>query len=294
LPEPDTTDEPSTPAHRVRSDVPFYIGLGILGGAYVLLIVACLAADALYTAPADIWRVLVSPEIRYAVKLSLVSSLVTTLLALWVAIPIGYVLSRFRFRGRVLLDSLLDIPIVLPPLVIGVSLLILFQTAPGRMVEGWAEQIGLLLTGRRGNGFTYAVPGVILAQFLVASAFAVRTLRTTFDQIPVRKEQVAMTLGCNRSQAFRLVVLPEARTGILAAATLTWARAIGEFGPVIVFTGSVSFRTEVLPTSVFLRMGVGDLEGAVALSLVMVAIALAVLVVVRLLGHEEFVSGAVR
>ena len=90
------------------------------------------------------------------------------------------------------------------------------------------------------------------------------------------------------------MVLPEARNGLLAAATLTWARAVGEFGPVLVFTGSTSMRTEVLPTSVFLRMGVGDLEGAVAVSLVMVAVAAAVLVVIRLLGRDRALPGNLR
>ncbi len=254
-----------------KSDWPFHVALSVLGGSYVLLIVALLAADASYTSPGHLLEALRSREIRFAVKLSLISCSITAILSLWVAVPLGYLLSRHRFRGKQLVDALLDVPIVLPPLVIGLSLLILFQTVPGRAVESVV-------------GVTYAVPSVILAQFAVACAFAVRTMRATFDEIAPRREQVALTLGCSRSQAFWWVVLPEARRGVVTAGTLAWARALGEFGPVLVFSGATRMRTEVLPTTVFLELSVGRLEAAVAVSLVMVAAALIVLVVVRVYG----------
>ena len=106
----------------------------------------------------------------------------------------------------------------------------------------------------------------------------------TFDQISPRCEQVALTLGCNRSQAFWRVALPEARRGVLTAATLAWARALGEFGPILVFSGATRLRTEVLPTSVFLELSIGNIEAAVAVSLIMIVAAVAVLTVARLFG----------
>src|SRR5205814_908259 len=126
--------------------------------------------------------------------------------SVFVAVPLGYLLSRYEFFGKRAVDALVDVPIVLPPLVVGLSLLILFQTAVGRAIEQVVE-------------VTYAVPSVILAQFAVAAAFAVRTMRITFDQITPRREQVALTLGCSRSQAFWWVVLPEAWRGVVTAAT---------------------------------------------------------------------------
>jgi molybdate transport system permease protein len=135
--------------------------------------------------------------------------------------------------------------------------------------------------------FTYAIPGVVLAQFMVACAFAVRTLRTTFEQINPRREQVALTLGCSRAQAFWLVVLPETRKGLLTAATLAWARSMGEFGPLLVFAGATRMRTEVLSTSVFLELSVGNIEAAVAVSLLMVAASIAVLLIVRVYGVDR-------
>jgi molybdate transport system permease protein len=259
------------PPSRARSDVPFFVALGVLGGSYVVLLLAMLLADLAFTTPGDLLSALRSREVRFAVWLSLISCSITTILSLWVAVPLGYLLSRYEFRGKHLLDALLDVPIVLPPLVVGISLLILFQTLPGRTVERFVP-------------ITYAVPSVILAQFAVACAFAVRTMRVTFDQITPRREQVALTLGCSRSQAFWWVVLPEARRGMVTAATLAWARALGEFGPVLVFSGATRMRTEVLPTTVFLELSVGNLNGAVAVSLMMVAAAAVVLVIVRVYG----------
>lgn len=259
---------------RNLSDKPFYISMSLIGGLYVLLILAMLVADASFTSPTHLSEAFRSREIRYAVRLSLISCTLTAILSVWVAVPIGYLMSRHRFPGRAVLDAVLDIPIVLPPLIIGLSLLILFQTPPGKAIE-------------RLIPVTYEIPSIIIAQFSVACAFAVRTMRATFDQINPRQEQVALTLGCRRSQAFWLVVLPEARRGLLTALTLAWARALGEFGPILVFSGATRMRTEVLPTSVFLELSVGHIETAVAVSLLMVVAAVLVLLVIRFYGLHE-------
>src|ERR1043165_9478420 len=190
-----------------NSDRAFVAGLALIGGFYLLLIVAMLVADASFTTPNRVWDALKVPESRYSIKLSLITCSLTALLSVWVATPIGYVLSRFNFPGKSIVEAVLDIPIVLPPLVVGLSLLILFQTLPGKIIERFIPM-------------TYATPGIVLAQFSVACAFAARTMRGTFEQISPRGEQVAMTLGCSRAQAFWRVALPEARHGLLTAATL--------------------------------------------------------------------------
>lgn len=262
------------PVRKYGSDLPFYLGLGVIGGFYVLLIVIMVAADASFTKPSHLLDAFRSENIRYSIKLSLISCSITAVLSLVIGVPLGYLMSRAQFVGKGIIDAILDIPIVLPPLVIGLSLLILFQTPPGRLIERFIP-------------FTYAVPGVILAQFSVAAAFAVRTMRVAFDQINPRNEKVALTLGCTRSQAFWRVTLPEARRGMLTAATLAWARALGEFGPIMVFAGTTRLRTEVLSTTVFLELSVGNLEAAVAVSMLMIAAAGIVLLLVRWLGTER-------
>jgi molybdate transport system permease protein len=259
---------------RHPSDAPFLVAAALIGGLYVLLVVALLAADASFTTPDQLLAALRTREIQYSVFLSLATSTISAILSVWVAVPLGYLMSRFDFFGKKAVDALLDIPIVLPPLVVGLSLLILFQTPPLRALQRYFP-------------VTYAIPSVILAQFAVAAAFAVRTMRVTFDQIPQRREQVALTLGCSRGEAFWRVVLPESWRGIVTAFTLAWTRSLGEFGPVLVFSGATRMRTEVLPTTVFLELSVGNLYGAVAVSLLMVIISALVLVVVRAWGLER-------
>jgi len=256
---------------RNRSDLPFYAVLTIISCTYLALICAMLIADLSFTSPGNLIEALQSREIRYAIKLSLISCTVTTILSLWIAVPAAYLLTHFNFRGRNLANTLLDIPIVLPPLVIGLSLLILFQTPVGRAIESVV-------------GVTYEIPSVILAQLMVACAFAIRTMEVAFRQINPRQEQVALTLGCSRMQALFYVLLPEARGSLLTAASLAWARAMGEFGPILVFSGATRMRTEVLPTTIFLELSVGNIEAAVAVSLIMIMAAMLVLIVVRKFG----------
>lgn len=292
-PKSATSLSSNQPVHRVSSDAPFLTVLAVISGAYVLLIAAMIFADVAYMmagerSPADaVWsqehpiaalvvdhpmtQALADENIRYSIWLSLISCTITAILSVWVAVPIGYLLSRYNFFGKNLLDAILDIPIVLPPLVVGLSLLILFQYLPAGLREA----------------VVYQIPAVILAQFVVACAFAVRTMRATFDQIDYRPEQVALTLGCNRRQAFLWITLPETGPGLLTAATLAWARSLGEFGPLLVFAGATRGKTEVLSTTVFLELSVGNLQAAVAVSLIMILAAVTVLVITRTFGARR-------
>jgi len=292
---PESSNAPSgrrrAPRGVAVSDAAFYVAFAIIGGTYVLLIVSMLLADVIYmgvetwetareaanpvwTAVADnpVTRALADPKIQYSIWLSLISCTLSAILSLWVAVPTGYLMSRRRFPGHKVIDAILDVPIVLPPLVVGLSLLVLFQFWPFNLAA---------------RHIVYQVPAVVLAQFSVACAFAVRTMKATFDHIDPRCEQVALSLGCTRLEAFGWVVLPEARRGMMTAVTLAWARSLGEFGPLLIFAGVTRMKTEVLSTSVFLEMNIGDIEAAVAVSLIMVAAAAIVLTVTRLWGARD-------
>lgn len=252
--------------------------MGGLSASFIVLLLLLLAADLMFTSVAAFRAALLKPEIQAAFRLTLISCTVAAVFSLWVATPLGYLLSRFRFPGHRLIDTLVDIPIVLPPLVLGLSLLILFHFPIGEWkLESW-------LRDDLHFPVTYRWPAVILAQFSVACAFAVRTMRVTFDQINPRTEDVARTLGCTRGQAFLLIALPQARRGMIAAFTIAWARALGEFGPILVFAGSTRMKTEVLSTTVFLELSIGHLDAAVAVSLLMVAMAVVVLLILRFVG----------
>jgi len=296
-----------SPVIIAMSDKLFYIIMAVVGGTYVTMILLLIAADLAYMLQNSfqvengasvswvtiltnnpIMAALGKSEIRYSIVLSMISCTISAILSLFVAIPISYLLARYKFFGRNLIDAILDIPIVLPPLVIGLSLLILFQFRP------FIARFDTLLPFQTSWGsesinslVVYQVPSVIIAQFMVAAAFAVRTMRATFDQIDPRCEQVALTLGSSRVQAFGRVVLPEARRGMLTAATLAWARSLGEFGPLLIFAGATRNKTEVLSTTVFLELSIGDLEAAVAVSLIMILAAVTVLIMTRLWGSRE-------
>ena len=266
---------------KAKSDLPFFLIMGGLSTSFVLLIVLLIAADLMFTSFADFRDALRKPEIRAAFRLTILSCSVAAIMSLWVGTPLGYLLSRYKFPGRWLVDTLVDIPVVLPPLVLGLSLLILFHLPVGG-ANGW--QLENWLRDDVDFPVTYRWPAVVLAQFSVACAFAVRTMRVTFDQINPRAEDVARTLGCTRGQAFLQIALPQAWRGMIAAGTIAWARALGEFGPILVFAGATRMKTEVLSTSVFLELSIGNLDAAVAVSLLMVLMAVAVLLILRAVG----------
>lgn len=269
---------------------PFWLLLSLVTAVYLGFWLLLLGATATYSTPADWMATLTKPEIRFATGLSLITCTLAATLALLVAVPIGYLLARKSFPGKALLDAALDIPIVLPPMVVGLCLLIFFQTPIGKAIESgfplpwWLDSSGNPM--RVGIPFTYTQAGVVLAQFVVAAAFAIRTMRGTFDHLSPRPEDVALTLGCSRWQALWHVVLPSARRGMVAAFCISWARSLGEFGPILVFAGATRMKTEVLPTTVWLELSVGSLESAVAVSLLMIAIAVLVLIAVRATGEK--------
>jgi molybdate transport system permease protein len=247
---------------------------------FVLFVLTLIIADVFYIDRNAVVSVLTSSFIRHALWMSIWTSFTTTFVALVFAVPTGYALSRFRFPGRVLADTVVDLPIVFPPLVIGLTLLVFFsQTAPGR----WIQQ-GL------GIEFVFQPKGIVLCQFVAAASFAIRSAKTAFDEVDQRHENVALTLGCTRWGSFWRVCLPLARNGIVAGGILTWARAFGLFGPLLVFVGSFRGRTEVLSTTIFLEQSIGNLEVALAIGLLLIFMALLALTVIRVVGRSAMVK----
>lgn len=251
----------------------FWIVLALICAAYLAFWGALVVTTATFTTPLEVWKVLVSREIQYSTVLSLITCTVSAILSVIIAVPIGYLMARRRFPCHALVDAALDIPIVLPPMVVGICLLMFFQTKVGQGIE-------------RVVPLTYTVGAVVLAQVVIAAAFAIRTMRGVFDHLSSRPEDVAMTLGCTRWQAVWHVTLPSARRGMFAAGSIAWARSLGEFGPVLVFAGATRMKTEVLPTSVFLAWSAGELQQGVAVSLLMIAISMIVLMAIRMTGER--------
>jgi len=244
--------------------------------AFTVFVLVLILADVLYIDINSVKVVLTSRFIRHALWMSVWTSLTTTFLAVLFAVPIGYALSRFRFAGRAIADAIVDLPIVFPPLVIGLTLLVFFsQTSLGRWIQ---DDLGV--------EFVFQPKGIVLCQFLAAASFAIRSAKTAFDDVDRRYENVALTIGCTRWSSFVRVSLPLARNGIIAGGILTWARAFGLFGPLMIFVGSFRGRTEVLSTTIFLEQSVGNLEVALAIALLLIFIALLALTAIRLVRRS--------
>jgi len=269
--------------HEPRTSTPVTGAQGRVFAASMLAFVALFVgglgaiflADLRYIEPSVIGKIVRSPEIFAAAWLSIWTSAVTVVLGLIFAVPMGYALSRYRFPGHAAVDSIVDLPIILPPLVVGLSLLVFFQTDVGRLIEA------------SGMTFVFQRKGIVLCQFLVSASFGIRAVKLTFDGIDPRLEHVAMTLGCTRAGAFFRVALPMAYRGIIVGAILIWTRAFGIFGALMVFVGAVRKRTEVLPTTVYLEQSVGRIDVALAVAILMLVMAGAALVAVRMLGLRQ-------
>jgi molybdate transport system permease protein len=285
---------------KASSDVTFFLTFISLSCIYIFLLIGITLADFKYVDLESIDRFFSDPNIIYSLKLSVFSCTITTLLCLLVAVPLGYLMSRFDFRGKDVLDTVLDIPIMLPPIVVGISLLIFFNMEIIRDFETFIQASWLqfvqkydILLRNNWDKFkpkinpTFTVASVILAQFMVSCAFAIRSMRTTFDEISIRQEKVALTLGCSRGQAFWRVVLPRAKRGMVTAATLSWARSLGEFGPILIFAGSTRMKTEVLSTTVYLEFSVGNLAMATTVSVFMIITASLIILLMRTFGKNQ-------
>ena len=213
---------------------------------------------------------LASEEVRFAVILSVKCSIVAIILALLVGIPSGYALARYNFKGKEIIDSLINLPILLPPLVLGFGLLLLLGNTPvGNFIS---ENI---------MDIVFTQNGIILAQFIIATPFIIRTTRAVFEGIDVKYEYIAQSLGLSRLESFLKITLPMAKNGIVAGAILGWARAIGEFGATLMLAGATKMKTETLPIAIFLNVSIGDIELALAIAIIHIVIAVLVISLIK-------------
>ena len=219
---------------------------------------------------------LVSREILFAIRLSLATATLSAIISILIAIPVAYAISQTRFPGKYIVDTVLDLPIVISPIALGACLLIFFNTPVGAAVNS-----NLI-------NFVFNVPGIVLAQFTIVSALAVRLLKSTFDNIDPRYEQVGRTLGYGKAEVFLRVTLPLAKDGVIAAIILTWARAVGEFGATVTLAGATTMKTETLPVAIFLSLSSADVEKAVAVIFVLIAISIIALFTIRYLVGRKY------
>ncbi len=244
------------------------MGLSLL---FLLLLGAPVLALLMNAFPAQPWLRLQDPVVRMALRLSVVTSLTATAASVVLGLPVAYLLARHQFRGKELLDTLIDLPMTIPPVVAGVALLLTF----GRM--------GLLGRTLEAVGFrvAFSTTAVVLAQTFMAAPFFVRAARAGFEAVPLSLEHAAMTLGRNRWGVFWSISVPLAAPALMAGVVLAWARALSEFGATMMFAGNLPGVTQTLPLAVMSAMET-DLQLAISISLLSLILAFGALAGVRL------------
>ncbi|QNT96659.1 ABC transporter membrane subunit [Streptomyces griseofuscus] len=252
-----------------RRGVPLPLLLpGVLALVFLLLPLLALLVRAPWRSLPD---QLTSTEVWQALQLSLVSATLATAVSLVLGVPLAWLLARTEFPGRGLVRALVTLPLVLPPVVGGVALLLALgrNGVIGKWLDAW---FGITLP--------FTTTAVVLAEAFVAMPFLVISVEGTLRAADPRFEEAATTLGASRFTAFRRVTLPLIAPGVAAGAVLAWARALGEFGATITFAGNFPGRTQTMPLAVYLALQ-NDPEAAISLSLVLLAVSIAVLAGLR-------------
>lgn len=230
-------------------------------GMLVFFIVLVLASVAVWSKPLTMLSSILSPEIGYTVGLSLLTSFVSASAALLTSIPTAYLLSRHRFPGKTLVETLLMIPFAMPPVALGITLLMFFSSTPlGKLLDTVFHIV-------------FEVPGLVVAQFAVITPIAVKVLKTGFDGVDVRYEGVARTLGYGQLTAIFRIILPMMRGTLAAAFLLGFTRALGEFGASVTLAGATRMKTETLPIALYLVLNKGETGELAALLLISVTVA---------------------
>jgi molybdate transport system permease protein len=255
---------PRTPAPRRT------LPLALISLPLVLFLLIPLLALVLRVSPAHLLARLAAPQAAQAISLSLSTTLVTLAVTLVAGTPVAYLLARRHFRGKVVLDTLLDLPIVLPPAVAGIALLMAF----GRfgLVGRWLDAAGIEIA--------FTPVAVVLAQTFVAAPLYVKTASAAFASFDHEVEQAAALDGAGPLGVFRHITLPLALPTLAAGAVMTWARALGEFGATIIFAGNYAGRTQTMPLAIYLGFEL-DLQTALTLSLVLLVLSFGVLLIVK-------------
>ncbi len=249
--------------------------LAAIGAVVVIVPVLALAMRAPW---GRFGTIITSESARAALRVSLEVSLAATVLSVAFGVPLAWVLARAEFRGRSLLRAIVVLPIVLPPVVAGVGLL----TALGRrgLIGTWLDRIF-------GIQLTFTTAGAVVAATFVSMPLVILAAEAGFRGLDERYEQAAAVLGAGPGYTLRRVVLPMTAPQLAAGAVLAWARALGEFGATITFAGNLQGRTQTLPLAVFQHLQT-DPSGAIALSLLLVVVSIAVLVAMR----DRWITGA--
>lgn len=244
----------------------------------VLIPIVGLFLKAASVAPEDIWRIVSSPRTINALRVSFGSSLIAAIVNVVFGVLVAWVLVRYRFIGRRLLDAIVDLPFALPTAVAGIALSTLY--APKGWV-GWL--VGPNGPFHLGWKIAYTPTGIVIALIFIGLPFVVRTVQPVLEEFEAELEEAAATLGANRLQTITRVILPRLTPAILTGFSLAFARAVGEYGSVIFIAGNLPNISEIAPVLIVIKLEEFDQAGASVIAGVMLLIAFVMLLVINLI-----------
>ena len=260
-----------------RSVLPgFGLSLGITCTYLSLMVLLPLATVFTRTADlswTDFWGTVTNPRVLASYRVTFGASLVAALVNTVFGLLVAWVLVRYRFPGRRLVDAIVDLPFALPTAVAGISLTTLY--ASNGWVGRWLEPLGLKVA--------YTWVGITVALIFIGLPFVVRTVQPVLDDLEVDVEEAAASLGARRWQTFTRVVLPAVAPALLTGFALAFARAIGEYGSVVFISGNMPMKTEIVPLLIITKLEQYDYAGATAVALVMLVASFALLLAINLM-----------
>ncbi|MDD3977390.1 MAG: ABC transporter permease [Methanomicrobium sp.] len=248
----------------------------LLLALFLTFIILPVASLFLRITPEGFIEALQSPVVLDALILSLFTATISTVIVILLGTPLSYINARRNYRGKEIVDTLTDLPIVLPPAVAGLALLMAFgrKGVLGQYLDVFGIQIG------------FTTLAVIFAQIFVASPFYIRQARASFEAVDEIYENAAKTLGASPLNVLLKITIPIAWTGLVSGAILSFARALGEFGATIMFAGNFQGKTQTMPLAIYTTMQ-GSMDEAISLSIILVAISFAVILTVKYVAKRE-------
>lgn len=253
-------------------------------GLIVLIPLSAIFVAAAKMSPGQLWENIISPRVLASYRLSFAAAFTAALMNVVFGLLTAWVLVRYRFFGRKLLDAMVDLPFALPTAVAGITLTTIY--APNGWMGRLLEPLGIRAA--------FTPLGIIIALTFIGLPFVVRTVQPVLEDLGTELEEAAASLGATRFQTFRMVVLPELLPSLLTGFALAFARALGEYGSVVFISGNMPGKTEIVPLLIITKLEQYDYAGATALAMVMLVLSFILLLIINLLQRWTLRSREVK
>lgn len=248
---------------KKKQNTGIFYKVSIAAAMMVIIFITTSMLTIVFQGAPYIFEAVRSEEVNFAIRLSLCTASISTMLCIIIAIPTAYALTKTDMPFKKLFLMLIEMPLSLPYLVLGLSLLLLFSTDTGKFLNSHGLRV------------VFSRNGIILAHIIVNLPFVIRIINIGFQEVDMRLEMISRMLGASLWKSFCTITLPLAKNTIIGATILAWSRALGEFGATLMLVGTTRMKTETLPASIFLNMATGDTGSAMASALILLIISVA-------------------